>query len=109
MSRTIIEIAKQDRLYNINFTLNDYNGVAVNLTGVTFLRLKAQLNGSSSLSLTGVMGITNATAGTCYYQVQATDFATAGLYDAEIEVTYANGQIITFQDILIKVAGDLPK
>ena len=108
MARTIIEAVAQDKLYNINFTLQDYDGNPVNLTGISTLKLKAQIPGAEELSIDGDMTVVSAVAGTCYYQVQEGDLET-GIYEAEIEVVYVNGQIVTFTDILIKVAGDLPK
>lgn len=108
MSRTVIDITKRDNLYNLNFTCQDYEGNAVDLTGAT-LKLKAQLTGATTLSVDKAMSISSAIAGTCYFQVSSADFATPGIYEAEIEATFVNGQIITFSDILIKVRGDLPK
>jgi hypothetical protein len=108
MARTIIEAVAKDALYNLNFTLKDYDGNPVNLTGTSALKLKAQKPGEAELAINGNMSVVSAAAGTCYYLVQANDFA-AGIYEAEIEATYVNGQIITFADILIKVSGDLPK
>jgi hypothetical protein len=106
--RTEIPVIKGDKAYEINFTLQDFNGVAVNLTGAT-LKLKVQKPGAAALKFTGDMTIVSAAAGTCKYTVAEGNFDTAGAYDAEIEATFANGQVITYSDIVIKVKSDLPK
>lgn len=108
MARTEIKITKGDNKFDLNFTLKDYDGVAVNLTDAT-LKFKMQKPGTSTLKIDGTMNIVSASAGTCKYTAVAGNFDTAGTYNAEIEVTYTSGQIITFSDIIIKVQGDLPK
>lgn len=108
MSRTKIELVKGDKIYDLNFTLQNASGVAINLTNAT-LKFKAQKSGATALKFTGTMNIVSAVAGTCKYQVLATDFDEAGTYSAEIEVTFSGGQISTFADIIIVVKADLPK
>lgn len=108
MSRTTIELIKDDKLYNLSFTLQDNNGTAINLTGAT-LKFKAQKKGDSDISVDGAMTIDTPASGTCHYGVAEADFDEDGVYNAEIEATYAGGQIITFSDIIIKVKSDLPK
>jgi hypothetical protein len=108
MSRTKIEIVKNDKLYDLNFTLHDASGVAVNLTGAT-LKFKAQKSDETALAVDGVMSIVVAVSGTCKYQVAASVFDEAGTYNAEIEVTFADGQVSTWTDIIIMVKDELPK
>jgi len=109
MARTTIKVIKDDKGYDLNFTLKDNEGVVVNLTGATLL-LKVQKPGAAALKFSGSMSIVSAEAGTCKYTVLATNFDTAGDYYAEIEATYGGGsQIITFPDIVISVQSDLPK
>lgn len=105
---TLIKVYKSDKLYDINFTLQDANGAAIDLTGATLL-LKAQKQGVSALKFSGAMAIVNATAGTCKYTVAEMDFSDVGQYYAEIEVTYTGGKIITFGDIVINVLPELPR
>jgi hypothetical protein len=106
--RTAIEVIKGDTKYYLNFTLQDESGNALDLTDST-IKLKVQKPGAAELKVDGAVSIVSAVAGTCRYLVQATDFDTAATYNAEIEVTYQNGQILTFPDLLIKVQSDLPK
>lgn len=106
--RTTIDLIKNDKSFDLSFTLQDYSGVAVNLTGAT-LKLKAQKKGDAELAVNGTMTVDVAASGTCHYGVAVNDFDEAGIYNAEIEATYSSGQVITFTDIIIKVKSDLPE
>lgn len=106
---TQIKIFKSDKLYDINFTLQDANAVAFSLVGVTTLLFKAQKQDSASLKFSGSMTIIIAASGTCKYTVQATDFDTAGDYYAEIEATFSDNKIITFGNIVVTVQKELPR
>ena len=106
--RTSIEVIKGDAKYYLNFTLQDEFGDALDLTDAT-IKLKVQKPGSATLKVNSALSVVSAVAGTCRYLVQATDFDAAAVYNAEIEVTSLNGQILTYPDILIKVQSDLPK
>lgn len=107
MQVTKIEIVEGDKAYDLNFTLQDYNGNAINLSGST-LSLKVQKEHETTLKFTGSMTIVSAANGTCKYTVQETDFDAPGTYDAEIEIT--NGtQIVTYSNIKIYVKPQLPK
>jgi len=108
MSRTKIELVKNDKLYDLNFTLHDASGVAVNLTGAT-LKFKAQKSDEATLAVDGTMTLVVPASGTCKYQVTVTDFDEAGTYNAEIQVTFSDDQISTWSDIIIVVKDDLPK
>lgn len=107
--REKIEIIRGDRR-NIAFTLKDYDGVAINLTGAS-LKFKIQEQGAETLAADEVMIIDTPLQGKCYLQIDATfDTIAAGFYDGEIEITYAGtGEIITYGDILVIIKKDLPK
>lgn len=102
-----IYVIRGDKLYDINFTLLTSTGSAVDLTGAT-LTLAVQNINSNTIKFTGSMNIVNATAGTCKYNVQATDFTEVGQYSSEIRVSYPSGTLITFSNIAIVVQSDLP-
>jgi len=108
MPTKVIEVVKNDKLYDLEFTLQDSSGVVIDLTGAT-LRFKAQKIGENTLKFTGNMDIVSAEAGTCKYQVQEGNFDEEGDYYGEIEVTFAGNQITTFDDILLKVKPELPR
>jgi len=105
---TEIKVIQNDKLYDLNFTLQDSNGTAIDLTGST-IKLKVQQIGSTALKFEGMMTIVEAGEGKCKYQVQEGDFDTVGRHYAEIEVTFTTGQILTFPDIVIIVEPELPR
>lgn len=107
--QTTIKVVQNDKLYDINFTLQDSNGTAIDLTNAT-LKFKAQKQGgASTLKVDSAMSIVQASAGTCKYTVQATDFDEVGHYYAEIEVTFTGSKILTFGDIVAIVEPQLPR
>lgn len=108
-SKQVLNVVQNDKLYDIEFTLTDNTGVAIDLTGNTQILFKAQLQTANVLKFSGAMTVVSAQAGTCKYTVQATNFDTAGVYYVEIEVTYNDGKVISFTDFLINVKGELPK
>jgi len=105
---TEIKVIQNDKLYDLNFTLQDSGGMAIDLTGST-IKLKVQQIGSSALKFEGTMSIVSGTEGKCKYAVAATDFDKVGRHYAEIEVTFTSNQILTFPDIVIIVEPELPK
>ena len=107
MQTTKINIVQNDKGYDLNFTLQDNAGNAVNITGAT-LAFKVQKENGIALKFTGSMAIVSAAAGTCKYTVQTGDFDEAGRYDAEIELTLG-AEIITYPGIKIEVSPELPK
>lgn len=104
---TIIKVVKGDTNYDINFTLQDANSAAFDLTGATLL-LKVQKEDVSTVKFSGSMAIVSAVAGTCKYTVQPTDFDEAGTFHAEIQATISS-KIITWTNIRIEVLPELPK
>lgn len=108
MEQILINVVQGDKDYLLNFTLTDAAGVVVNLTGAT-LTFNAQSVADPSASFSGNMGVTSAVAGTCYYQVQDTDFAVPGNWNAQIVALYTGtGEKITFPDILVSVEARIP-
>ena len=105
---TKITVFKSDKLYDINFTLKDANDVVVDITGATLL-LKAQKEGAVANKFSSAMVIVSGVAGTCKYNVGATDFDSAGRYYAEIEVTFGGGKVVSFGNITIIVEPELPR
>jgi len=106
---TYIYVIQGDKLYDLNFTLKDSTGVAIDLTGNSSITLEVQDPQSSSLKFSGTMSVVSATAGTCRYSVQSSDFNLPGQYNAEIRVDYTGGKRISFGDIIIVVQPTLPK
>lgn len=104
-----IRVFKSDKLYDINFTLQDADGAAFNLIGISTLLFKVQRQEAATLKFSGGMEVVNATSGTCKYTAQATNFDEVGHYYAEIEATFDDGKVITFGDIVVIVQPELPR
>jgi len=107
--RTLIDITKGDKEYDLFFTLFDYNGEPVNLNGASELLLKVQIPGESEIKFSGSMEIIDSSKGEVKYRVKEGDFSQAGKYYAEIEATFEDGQLVTYGDIIISAKSDLPK
>lgn len=103
-----ITVVQNDTKYDLNFTLQDNAGAAMNLTGATLL-FKAQHQDGDALAFNGSMNIVNAASGQCKYTVQNGDFDQSGEYYAEIEITYPSQQVVTYSDIIITVTPELPR
>lgn len=75
--------------------LKDADGTAVDITGnlgVTF----HMRNQAGTVVVDAAATVNDASAGDVKYSWSAGDTDTAGVYDAEFEVTYANGDVETF-------------
>lgn len=108
MSKTAINVFRNDKLYSLDFTLLDNDGNVINLTNATLV-LITQKHGEDSLNFTSSMTVLSAAAGTCRYTVADGDFDEDGLYYAEIVVTYSgDNKTITFNDFVIQVNAKLP-
>ena len=78
----------------------------INLTGAT-VRLRLREIGSTTLSDTRTLTITNATAGEASTDFSSSSFPTQGTYEGEIEMTLATGGIQTVYDLVkFKVRND---
>lgn len=76
-------------------TLKDGNGNLIDLTAAT-VRFHMRAVGASSATVDGSAAIVNEDQGAVKYTWQSGDTATAGIYEAEFEVTYSGGAIETF-------------
>ena len=103
----VINAYEGDYGYDLMFTITDVDGNAFNLTGGT-ITFKTALVGSSTLSINSACTIVTAIDGTCAYTTQSDDFATAGLYSAELEIAIAS-KVYTIGDMQINVIEDLPR
>lgn len=108
MAQKTIELVQSDKLYRLDFTCKDADEVAINLTNGTPV-LKVQKQTGTALKFSGNMTVGTPLAGMCYYTVQATDLDEYGDYYAEIEITFADGKVITLNDIVLHVKPQLPR
>lgn len=105
----VIRVVQNDELYEIQFTLKEYDGTALDLTDVSSIKLKVAAVGGTALELTGTCTKQSPyTNGICTYEVQNGELATVGRYHAEIELTYSGGKIWTSERFDILVEKDLP-
>ncbi len=107
--RTDIEIVKGDNGFDLFFVLQNYEGNVLSLNTVSNVYLKVQKSGEEALAFVGNMEVIDGSNGEVKYAVEQSNFEEEGRYYAEIEINFNNGQIITYDDILIKVKSDLPK
>lgn len=85
-----------DRLPSLQTTLKDENGAAVNLTGTT-VRFKMRAYGQSGTPKVDQPATTvDAVGGIVRYDWALVDVDTSGWFEAEWEVTYADGRKATF-------------
>lgn len=106
---TIQDVVRNDTGFDLNFTLkNKKTGAITDLTGNSAIKFKMALPDASVNKINGACTVINATAGTCKYTVQSGDMDTVGVYNAEIEVTYTGGKIVTGKGFVINVVEDLP-
>ena len=82
-------IKTNDTSPELAVTLEDANGVLVNITGAT-ARFHMKAVGATQLKVDAPMTVTDASGGTLQYSWVAADTDTAGTYYGEIEVTYAD-------------------
>jgi hypothetical protein len=104
----VTTVVKNDKSFTFTFTVKDSDAVVVNLTGYSGVKFKMALPGSNTAKIDGTCTVTDATNGVCTYTVGATDFDTEGIYEAEIQVTYTSGKVITAKLDDFHVIDDLP-
>ncbi|MEI8360954.1 MAG: BppU family phage baseplate upper protein [bacterium] len=107
--RTDIETIKNDVGFDLDFTLRDFNGNAINLNAASSIKLRVQKKRANEIKFEGEMVVVDGPQGQIKYTVKAGDFDEVGKYYGEIRVVFEDGQTVTFDDILIKVKSDLPK
>ena len=87
-----LTIPKGDKGYYLNFTVKNSDATAFDLTGYTIALKVWPPTKPTELIMSGTVSIVTAASGTCRYSIVAGDFASVGLYNAELELT-ASGVI----------------
>ena len=91
---TTKKIYKDDYGFNLNFTLVDENGNAIDLTSATVVTFKLMRKNGTTAKVSGTCTINNPqTLGTCYYTVVATDLDEVGEFRYQIQITTASSII----------------
>ena len=101
MNPIYITLTAGDFGFSWGFALLDAAGAIVNLAAATSLKFQAQLSSDPTVNFSNSMTIVSASAGTCSYTVQQTDFPVAGVYNAQIAVYAGNIEIFHFSSITI--------
>lgn len=104
---SLIEIVRNDKNFYLRFTIQDADGVAVDLTNAT-VRFKMVSIGGTVNKVNGVCVLDDAVNGSCSYLVQAEDTDTIGFYNAELELTYSGGKLLTAILENVQVFKDCP-
>jgi len=105
---TEIKLVRGDVNYYLEFTIYDSDDNLVDLSDVTSIVLKIKKYGASSLFATINGSVTgDGASGQCSFPVGTTFESETGEFQAEIEITYSSGKVITAPGISIKVIPDL--
>ncbi|MEN8659819.1 MAG: BppU family phage baseplate upper protein [Marivita sp.] len=88
-------IKQNDTFPDLEGVLTDENGTPINLTDATAVRFHMR-DAEGTVVIDADMTVVSPADGTVYYSWQGADTATAGTFEAEVEVTYSTGKIETF-------------
>lgn len=100
-----MDIRAKDYGYDINFTVNQSGGDAVeDLTDVTEILFQVVKVDNYTNVLNGACVINDPkTGGTCKYTVQSGDFDKVGNFEGGLKLTYSGGKVITTKAIFLNV------
>lgn len=103
----ITTLVRNDVGRDVNFTVQDSSGTAIDLTSSTIL-FKMAIPFASTNKINGSCTIVVAADGTCKYTLQSGDTDTGGVYEAELQITYSPTDIATAKMDKFHVIVDLP-
>lgn len=104
---TQIGVWAGDYGYTIDFQLLDAQGNPFDLTNNTGLLFTAQLVQLTKKSFSGSMSVITASSGICSFAPAAGNFAHAGQYNAQIQVSFS-GEVVTFGNITVTANPKIP-
>ncbi len=90
------KVKRNDTYPPLVTTLTDADDVAVNLAGASVMFLMRDISNSALTVRAAMSFVTDGSDGQVQYDWDPADTATAGMYIAEYEVTYATGEVQTF-------------
>lgn len=102
-----LELIRNDTGFDIEFEVDDADGTDVNLTDST-VKLKMWKPSETTCKINGTCTLTTPLEGKCKYTIVSDDLDTSGDYDAELEITYTSGKIITASGMTINIKEDAP-
>lgn len=91
-----VALKRGDTRAALQATLLDGNGQPVNLTTAAGVRFLMKASGATTAKVARAATIQNAAGGVVWQVWEAVDTDTAGVYQAEFEVTYVDGRVETF-------------
>lgn len=107
---TDFTIKQDDQFPEIQVVLKDDDDVIVNLTGVNGVRFIMTNKADATVKVDAPATVVVPAAGLVKYSWEEEDTDTAGVYNAEFEVEFADGRLETFpnyKNIQVKVFADL--
>ena len=86
-----------------SFTVTDSDGSAVNLTDATVKFTAADKADAAATAWSETCTVDDAEGGLCHCDLAAEDTATPGEYDAELNIEWSSGKILTSARFAIKI------
>ena len=105
---TTVYVKQNDTKPDIQATINDDSGTAVDVSGASIKFFMNDLTGTNKVDGTGA--IVTAESGIVKYVWQTGDLDTVGIYNAEFQITFSDSSILTAPSsgyITIVVGDDL--
>ena len=103
----LVRLTEGDVGVSIDFTIQDRDGDAIDITGIT-VTFKMAKERATSNKVSSACTLTTPTSGQCTYTFAAADLDTAGNYRAELELNFGAGVIKTSERFRITVLKDAP-
>lgn len=103
-----LTLVRGDRDYFIEFEVRDADGEIVDLTD-TSVRFKMQRYGESTLTFNKEGTILSGTLGLCQILIEDEFQTISGEFNAELEISWIEGKVLTAPDIYVKILKDLPR
>ena len=102
-----VRLARDDVGVEIDFTINDKDGTAIDISGLT-ITFKMSKERATTNKVSSSCTITDGASGECTYTFSSGDLDTYGDYIAELEVNFGGGVIKTTERFRVKVVKDAP-
>jgi len=105
----MVNIVAGDYGFDMNFTVTDSDGAALNLTSVSSVLFKTRIQGTSGeAALIGSCTIDVAASGTCHYTVEENDMDDVGRFEWELEAIYSNKKLTSLGSEAIVIKTNIP-